>query len=297
MQILVRVEFRGETYDLQPGDLIGRSDTAALTIGEPSVSEAHALVSVRRGALWLLSLRRLVAVDGQPKSELPLRAGLTLEFADGVFVRVLEVHQPEEVLVLEEATLGRRVLPNVASVWTGPPVRLMDRFVPGADAHLWWQGDGWEIRIGEQRARELRAGDAFTLGAAAFEVISLPVSTLERTMTRPDGGVSAPLRIVAHYDSVEIHRKARPVFTIGGIGARIVSELVMLDGPVDWAVVAAEVWDCVEPSELRHRWDVALGRLRAKLRAGGVRGDLLRADGSGRVQLALNPHDSAENRT
>ena len=109
--------------------------------------------------------------------------------------------------------------------------------------------------------------------------------------------MSTPLRIVAHYDSVEFHRKARPVFTIGGIGARILSELVVLDGPVDWAVVATEVWDSTEPSELRHRWDVALGRLRAKLRTGGLRGDILRADGSGCVQLALNPQDIAENRT
>lgn len=297
MRIFVRVEFRGRTFDLHPGDLIGRSDAAALTISEPAVSEAHAFVSVRRGALWLLSLRRLVAVDGKPKSELPLRAGLVLEFADGVHVRVVEVHQPEQVLALEEATLGRRILPNVASLWAGPPVRMMDRFVPGADAHLWWKGERWEIRIGEREAHELNAESTFALGTSQFEVISLPSSNLDRTVTSPEGGVNTPIRIVAHYDSVEFHRKARPVFTIGGIGARILSELVALDGPVDWTVVAAEVWNSAEPGELRHRWDVALGRLRAKLRTGGVRGDLLRADGSGCVQLALNPLDTAENRT
>lgn len=297
VRIFVRVEFRGRTFDLHPGDLIGRSDAAALTLSEPSVSEAHALVSMRRGALWLLSLRRLVAVDGKPKSELPLRAGLELEFADGVHVQIVEVHQPERVLALEEATLGRRILPNVASLWAGPPARMMDRFVPGADAHLWWKGERWEIRMRGEEAEELNAGRSFSLGASQFEVISLPVSNLQGTMTRPEGGVSAPVRIVAHYDSVEFHRKARPVFTIGGIGARILSELVALDGPVDWAVVATEVWESAEPGELRHRWDVALGRLRAKLRAGDLRGDLLRADGSGRVQLALNPQDTAENRT
>ncbi|MEM6293151.1 MAG: hypothetical protein AAGA54_17885 [Myxococcota bacterium] len=297
MRVLVRVEFRGESFDLYPGDLIGRSDAAALTLSEPSVSEAHALVSVRRGSLWLLSLRRLVAVRGEPKSELPLRPGLVLEFADGVHVRVLDVQQPEHVLALEEQSLGRRLLPNVASLWAGPPVRMLDRFVPGADAHLWWRGEHWEIRLDGEQARPLQPDSTFTLGTACIEVLSLPVAKLEQTMTRPEGGVSAPLRIVAHYDSVEFHRKARPAFTVGGIGARIISELVLLDGPVDWSVVATEVWGHAEPAELRHRWDVALGRLRNKLRAGGLRGDLLRADGTGRIQLALNPHDVAENRT
>jgi hypothetical protein len=45
---------------------------------------------------------------------------------------------------------------------------------------------------------------------------------------------------------------------------------------------------------LRRRWDVHLGRLRAKLREARIREDLVRPDGRGNLELVLAPRDVVE---
>jgi pSer/pThr/pTyr-binding forkhead associated (FHA) protein len=62
----------GSVRELEHGDLIGRLWSAALVIDDPRISEAHALVSLREGGFWLLSLRRKIAVGGRPVSEVRL---------------------------------------------------------------------------------------------------------------------------------------------------------------------------------------------------------------------------------
>ena len=52
-----------------------------------------------------------------------------------------------------------------------------------------------------------------------------------------------------------------------------------------------------EAASLRRRWDVALVRLRARLRAERIRPDLVHADGSGQVTLLLRDCDRVEDRT
>ncbi len=47
----------GRSELLGPGDIIGRMPTATLTINDPHVSEAHALVSLRGSELKLPGLR------------------------------------------------------------------------------------------------------------------------------------------------------------------------------------------------------------------------------------------------
>jgi len=72
------VSFRlpsGKLVALGPGDVIGRSDRAALCLSEPYISEAHAMVSLRSGELKLLSLRGPFSGDGQPPSQAPLPGG------------------------------------------------------------------------------------------------------------------------------------------------------------------------------------------------------------------------------
>ena len=49
---------------LGPGDLIGRSPTAALHIDDPRISEAHSMVSLRGSQLKLLALRGRHSVYG-----------------------------------------------------------------------------------------------------------------------------------------------------------------------------------------------------------------------------------------
>jgi hypothetical protein len=71
----------------------------------------------------------------------------------------------------------------------------------------------------------------------------------------------------------------------------------MLGGPAGWEVVAREVWpDEQDTWALRKRWDVNLGRIRGRLREGGVRTDLVRAAGTGQVELVLRRGDVLEDR-
>ena len=125
----------------------------------------------------------------------------------------------------------------------------------------------------------------------------VPVSSANATATERAADTAAPIRLVAYYDSVQIYRRNQKVHTLGGTGARILSELVTCGGPTHWEVLAREVWpDEADPLTLRHRWDVAIGRLRARLRTAGVR-DLLRSDGTGQLALELYPGDALEDKT
>jgi hypothetical protein len=299
MRALVRLRLPdGSLADLAPGDLVGRIGSAALVIDDPRVSEAHALVSLRGGELYLLSLRRMLACRGAPVSEVLLEPGLVVELAQGLALEVLAVEKPAKLVGLRSRAFGLRALGQVATVIAGPPLRLVGRFAPEGVAHLWSNGaDAWRLRLGDARPRALAVGDRFTAAGESFEVCTIDLRAASRDPTLAGGGI-APLHVVAHYDSVEIHQPDRPALLIGGIGARIVSELVAFAGPVAWEVLAREVWRGeVDPGELRRRWDAALGRLRARLREAGVRGDLVSSDGAGQLQLVLYEGDRFDNRT
>lgn len=299
MRVAVRFSLPGgASVELGPGEFIGRVGSAAYVIDDPRISEAHAMVSLRRGDLYLLSLRRLIGVRGSPVSEVLLEVGVVVDLADGIPLRVESVSKPARVRALQAAGLGVRPLGQVASVLSGPPARVVGRFVPGAAAHLWSTGvDEWRLRIGDGPARSIAVGDTFSAAERTFEMcaVDLDAAGYEPTL---EGGLDSPMRLVAHYDGVEIHRSHRPVVTIGGIGARLISELVVYGGPVAWELVARELWrDEVDPVELRHRWDVALGRLRNRLRESGIRSDLIRSDGAGQLQLVLYDGDRVDDRT
>jgi hypothetical protein len=292
------VRFRmptGELVELGHGDLIGRLVNARLAIDDPRVSEAHALVSLRRGELVLLSLRRMFSVRGKPESEAILTEGMEIELAPDLVLVVEEVRRPDAVLAIESPTLGRRALPGLVSLSAGPPLTLATRFEPEAQAHVWWNGDGWRARLGRGAPRTIAPGDTLKVGT---EEVRFVMVGLENSATTT-GGLDTPLRIVAWYDGVEIHRQGRPVVTLGGVGARIFSELGAVGGPAEWSLVAREVWkgETLDAHELRHRWDVSLARLRTRLREAGIRADLLRSDGSGYVQIVTTPQDVVEDKT
>ncbi len=291
------VRFRmpnGELVELGHGDLIGRLVTARLAIDDPRVSEAHALVSLRRGELVLLSLRRMFSIRGKPESEAVLEPGMEIELAPDLTLTVEEVKRPDAVLALESPTLGRRTLPGLVSLSAGPPVSVATRFEPEAQAHVWWNGDGWRARQGRGAPRTIAPGDVMRVGSEEVRFLMVGIENSATTT----GGLDSPLRIVAWYDGVEIHRQGRPVVTLGGVGARIFSELVAVGGPAEWGLIAREIWkEDLDPHELRHRWDVSLARLRTRLREAGIRADLLRSDGSGYVQIVTSPSDVVEDRT
>lgn len=283
----------GSAHRLFPGDLVGRVWTAALVLDDARVSEAHALVSLRDGALVLLALRRLLRVDGRDVQQVPLAAGQVVELAEGVALRVDEVSLPEEVLALEGAALGRRVLSGTASLRLGPPPELLPRYAADARAHFWFTGGGWRVRVEGGTPRDLCAGDTITLGDHTFRAVAVRLREAGRRGT--EVGAQAPLRIVARHVTTHLHREGQPVCVLTGVPARIVSELAVMGVPVGWETLAATVWpDEDDRGALRRRWDAHLGRLRTKLRDAGIREDLVRADGKGNLELVLGPADVVE---
>lgn len=290
----------GDTVVLAPGDLLGRNPRAALPIDDAAVSEAHAMVSLRDGALTLLGLRGgfVLAPDAPPVTEVALASGQTIWLSRRTALRVVAVVLPDSVLAIEGPAVPRQALSGVTSiVVTGEGVEVVGRATRRAAATLWSLGDRWQVET-DGETRPVGPGDRLVVGGHALRLVALPLAGAGRARTVRDGGVRAPLRIVARFDTVHIQRDGAPVVVLGHTGARILSELVAFDGPAPWEVVAREVWtDGAHTQKLRARWDMAVIRLRRKLSAAGVRSDLVSADGSGTVELLLYPGDTVDDRT
>lgn len=286
---------QGEVCLVGHGDLVGRTPTAAVVVDDPRISEAHAIVSLRKGELHLLALRRLLVVEGKAVGEVRLTTGSTITLADELELVVGEVVEPAAVLAVAMPSGEVIVLPAVASVTTAPP-RLHGKLVPEARAVVWSTGDRWSARVGDE-THAIDAGSELVVDGERFTFELLALGRASAVTTEGDASVVAPLKLVAYYDAVHIYQRGRKVHTLAGTGARIISELVACDGPTRWEVLARAVWpDESEVQPLRHRWDVALGRLRNRLRQANTR-ELVRTDGAGQIALALYPGDEVEDRT
>lgn len=294
MRAYAIISSQGADHAVGHGDLIGRTPTAAVLVDDPRVSEAHAVISLRKGELHMLSLRRLVIAKGAPSSEVKLVPGLVITLVDEIELIVRDVVEPASVLAIVMPSGERQVLPQVASLTTAP-ARLYSKLVPDARVVVWSTGAQWRARIGE-RTRPIEPGDELEVDGERFRFELLPIGQASAATTDGDAPIVAPLRVVAFYDSVHLFQRGRKVHVIGGTAARIVSELVACNGPTHWEVIAREVWpDEVDALALRHRWDVALGRLRSRLRQANVR-ELLKTDG-GQVRLEIYAGDELEDRT
>jgi len=284
----------GPPHLLVHGDLVGRLRTARLPIDDPRVSEAHALVSLRGGELKLLALRGRLRVDGQALTSVVLTPGLRISLAPGVDLDVGDVVLPEEVVGLVGAGLPRQPLDGVRSLFLRPRPRLEVGVVTGADAVLWGEDDAYRVRLpatGEERA--LALGDDFTVAGVTLSLV--PIRLRDASVPSTLGG-AAPLHLIASYDTVQLHQSEFSC-VIGGIGARIVCELLDLGGPVSWEVLASELWGADEDrADLRPRFDMAMTRLRRRLRGSGIRDDLVVLTGTGQVELVLRTGDRVEDR-
>ena len=87
----------GQLHHLGHGDIIGRLWTAALSIDDARISEAHAMVSLRGDELKLLGLRGRFALSDRPLSEVLLCAGQRIALARGYAIDVVDVVLPETV--------------------------------------------------------------------------------------------------------------------------------------------------------------------------------------------------------
>jgi len=175
---------------------------------------------------------------------------------------------------------------------TGPltvgPNNLFDTgcVIGGAPQHSAYAGDPTRVEIG--------TGNTFREHVTVHR--AMPVGA-GLSPTRVTGGIDPPLHIITAYATAQIQVGDAPPVSFSGVHARILSELAALGGPAGWEVVAREVWpDEDDAWVLRKRWDVNLGRLRARLRDGGIRTDLVRAAGTGQVELVLRHNDVLEDR-
>ena len=283
----------GGTAEVGPGELIGRSAAAHLRIDDPRVSEAHALVSLRSGAFRLLALRGRFAVEGQARTDLELAVGQQIELARDLVLHVVEVVLPTQVLALEGDLLPRQVLVGVTSLVMDPQPALVRQFASEAAAWLWNSGDtSWALQIAGQAQRPLLAGDQWTLQGQQFRCVAVQLVEIAVHATAGDGGLAVPVKIVAHYETVHIFRERRTPLVLDGLYARLVSELGVFGGPVAWELLAGELWkDESDRQRVRRRLDLAVSRLRQRLRDHGVRPDLGRMSGGGQVEVFLHERD------
>lgn len=204
---------------------------------------------------------------------------------------------PDSVLGLEGPELVRQMLPSVCSVVLDPSPRVVRGWREDGVLRVWTTGEGWMASAAGEAARPVVPGTSLILGRWSASFVDIPLHSASLQSTRRGGAMDAPLHIVAQYDSVSIHREQRAPIVLAGMQARLVSELVLLDGPVAWATLAGELWPDEELSVQRGRLDTLISRLRRRLRAGGVRTTLIHTDGAGSIQLLRYPHDQIEDRT
>ena len=296
------VRFRltdGTTAQVSPGGLIGRASSAELKIANPEVSEAHALISLRGHQLHMLSLRRWIILNGERCSTIALRPGQRIHLSQTVVLEVEAVELPAQVLVLwsDEVEVGT-LSESVYSLTCGEGgLTVAPEHVPQAQAHLWGDGEGFTLRVGEAAPTDVVAGTQWTLGPHRLRVTARPLGDGAMS-TRSIGQNDPPLTIVARYDTVYIHTPGRAPAVISGLLARIVSELVTIGKLVSWEAVAREIWgDESDRNVMRQNWDRNMRRLRAHLREAQVRADLVRPDGRGNVELYLLPQDQVVDET
>lgn len=287
----------GQSVVLGPGDIIGRLSGAALPLDDVRISEAHAMVSLRGRELKLLGLRGRFAIAEASTDEAVLQEGMRVTLAQGLDLVVESIALPDELLAIEGDGIPRQVLSSAASIAVVPRPMLLPRYRPDAAAYIWDNGESWRIRIGEEQSRDLHPEDTFRIGSFSFRAVAVRLEQAGKKATHLDETLSPPLHIVSNFDTVHIHAEGRSVLALNGISARILSELVSIAGPTSWEVVAGEIWsDESDRFQLRRRWDIALVRLRRRLREGRIRPDLVHTGGTGQIELLLHPDDRVEDR-
>ena len=278
----------GEVHALGHGAMIGRLWTATLQLNDGRISEAHAMVSLRGRDLRLLALRGRFGIHGKPLSDLVLREGQCISFASGIDLTVVHLEVPDSLLALQASGVARQVLSGVTALYGGSRPRMVAGWHSAAACHVWPTGASW-MRGTHTNAEVLVSGDQWTVDGVSF--VAVEERNRNSQATIQDVNYSRALRIVNRFDTIHLLRDGEPVVVITGRGARLISELACIGCAVNWEVLAAQLWDESRRDVLRRRWDMLLLRLRQKLRQHSIRSNLIRADGSGLLELVLGPQD------
>jgi hypothetical protein len=275
------------------GAMVGRLSTAAVHLADPRISEAHALFSLRGRVLRFLALRGRFAVDGKTSVDTVVAEGMTLHLAEGMTLRVLEIRLPDHLLGLEIEALGRVVPEGNTSLFGGARPRVATGWQPDAAGWIWPVPSGW-MRSGDP-ACAIQFDDTWHVGRTRVQAVRIAPQGLDDTAAGT--GFGSPLVLELYYDTVHIKRVDHEVLVVRGTSARILSDVALAEAPLPWLDLARDTWGDESPLVLRRRWDTQMYRLRRLFRRHGVAPGLLRADGTGLVELVLRTADTLVDRT
>lgn len=251
------------------------------------------MVSIRGQQLKLLALGGRLWHRGVATSSVALETGTTFSLGHGLNFIVRQLTLPPTVLGVEGPCLVRQALGGVMSVFTRPTPQLAAGFAEDADAVMWGEEHTWFLRPKDGPQRPVAAGDSCVVSDVPLRFVAIPLGEISENTTLSG---TTPLTIVAGYDTVQVHQ-GETTALLSGIPARIISELVEYGVAVEWETLATSLWSPARDiASLRPRFDMALSRLRRKLRDAGVRDDFIVSSGHGHVELVLREHDRIDDK-
>lgn len=279
----------GERALLFSGDVIGRLRQAQLCIQDPRISEMHAYLSLREGALHLLKLRGNLSLYGMAVASVTLEPGAEIELAPELLLRVLELHLPKHTPALSIDGVVHPLPGGRCSLVGG---QLLAGLATGASLWVWNDGEQWRLQVPGQAPQLLVDSP---IQAAGHTVLLADLERAPEQVEQTLGRSSRPaLHVQAQFDSVLLEQVGRKGGRLVGNAARLVTLLAELEGPAHWEVVAREIWPRVEDRErLRSRWDRGLWSLRQMLARMELPTDLVQTQG-GQVELVLQSQDTVE---
>lgn len=266
-----------------PGHLIGRIAAARLRVHHPAVSEAHALLSLRDGALWLLALRRPLQVDGRAEWQVPLRTGATVPLADGVALVVHHAFGSAEQLGV--SIDGAPAVALAGEAWAvvdeGGVAVLRGPEAASPLLRLWLtDGELWAAAAGDA-AHAVEPGGSLQVGTHVVTVVILPTRSTAWTSVvarRPPTRVRVSPRLAV----VEDDQGGRAELTgNAAVALWAVATWVEVEREqaAPWTVVASALWGARQAAGMRDNLrNNVLYRLDQRLRATGLRDDLLCRD-------------------
>lgn len=289
------VRFRlpdGRSQRVTAGSLIGRASRAELCLKSPDISEAHALISLRGRTLYLLALRRWVALSGVPQQEVALAPGQRILLSSTVVLEVEQVEVPTHELVLMcDATFVCTISESVLSIGIeGDELFVINEYSHGATAWIFSDAESLLLKIGDKTPQKIEPGVVFEIGGSLFTVV---IRARQGVPSTGPNGIFPPMRIKIRHDSVLIESPRNPPLVLSGKRAELVIHLARLGRATEWHYIAEAIWpkDKDDPLTLRNRWDRQKSALHTELRTASLRPDLVYADGCGNVELKLHSED------
>lgn len=266
-----------------PGDLLGRLAIARICLHDPDVSEAHGLISVRTGGLWLLALRTPWRLSDETTWQVQLTPGLELPLTASLRLCVEQVWSPDEQPAL--CVDGGRPQPlgwaptSLVQTAGGPVV--VDGKVEGALAHLWpSEGEPW-IRPRDGAAQPWAPGMALQIGRHTVRALLVPA--VETAWTGMHARAPRTWLRVSP-TRVSLRDETGRTADLTGSSAIVLYTIAAWiqehhEQTAPWLAVATALWGVKQAPSMRENLrNNVLYRLDQRLRKLGLRDDLVRRD-------------------